>query len=93
MRTRCLPVTGAVAAAFVFGVCAITVNAQDFRYGMPQTLYLKNVEDVSYTFDSSPLVIPFTLEGTQASVRLVVYTGEAGPHDTLVYTSPAPVIF
>ncbi len=54
-------------------------NADHWRMGQPLVNLQIATQDVKYEFDGSRLNIPFTLNGSRATVYLVVYTKGANP--------------
>ena len=53
-------------------------NPSYWREGLPITLQI-TTQNAPYGFGGQPLDIPFTLEGSRATVRLAVYTKGANP--------------
>ena len=59
--------------------------------GKPTTLTIQELSDIAdYAFDGSDLEIPFTLEGTGATVYLVIYTVDQHPPLTIEGEGPEP---
>ena len=59
--------------------------------GKPTTLTIRELSDISdYAFDGSDLEIPFTLDGTGATVYLVIYTVDQHPPLTIEGEGPEP---
>jgi len=97
--TKCVTV---VAAAQVIG--AGSANAQFLHIGdpdlqlpdmtsggKPTTLTITGFSDITdYAFDGSALEVPFTLNGTGATVWLIVYTVGQNPPLTITGQGPPP---
>ena len=80
---------------------AVSVNAQFLHIGNPDlqlpdmtsggkptTLEISGVSDMTnYAFDGSDVEIPFQLNGSGATVWLIIYTEG---YNCLLYTSPSP---
>ena len=59
--------------------------------GKPTTLTISGLSDITnYAFDGSTLDVPFTLNGTGATVWLLVYTVDQTPPLTIPGDGPAP---
>ena len=59
--------------------------------GRPTTLKITGMGDITdYPFDGSPLDVPFTLEGTGATVWLIIYTVDQNPPLTITGDGPSP---
>ena len=59
--------------------------------GKPTTVAIQEFSDIAdYAFDGSDLEIPFTLEGTGATVYLVIYTVDQHPPLTIEGEGPEP---
>ena len=61
------------------------------QHSPPTTLVIRELSDIAdYAFDGSDLEIPFTLEGTGATVFLVIYTVDQHPPLTIEGEGPGP---
>ena len=59
--------------------------------GKPTTVAIQELSDIAdYAFDGSDLEIPFTLDGTGATVYLVIYTVDQHPPLTIEGEGPGP---
>ena len=56
----------------------------------PVTLKITGLKDMTYAFDGSDLEIPFKLEGSGATVWLIIYTVDAHPPLTISGEGPPP---
>lgn len=80
-----------VAAAFVHPGQPDIQLADLTSGGKPQTLIISGLTDISdYAFDGSSLDIPFSLDGTGATVWLIIYTVDQNPPLTIEGEGPGP---
>ena len=101
MVSRCMAVTAVIALLLwpaMVGAQWISCGDPDMKYadmtsgGLPPvTLQITGLNDIpDYAFDGSDLEIPFTLEGTGATVWLIIYTVGQHPPLTITGEGPAP---
>jgi len=61
--------------------------------GKPTTLTISGLSDITnYAFDGSTLDVPFTLNGTGATVWLIVYTVDQNPPLTITGDGPSGAV-
>jgi hypothetical protein len=100
MLSRCIVVFAAVALLLFPALASaqfVNVGDPDMRYadmtsgGPPITLTITGLSDITdYPFDGTDLEIPFTLEGSGATVWLIIYTVDQHPPLTIAGEGPGP---